>query len=169
MLLYSPKHIRFISSNHVGSLWPILIAKMSRFWNFFRHCLQVSKALKIWHCRANIRYQVLNFFAHNMYEILHFWMATSCEKFHCLLNTSFPKFEPCISEKKTCRCFAEAALVSQARCKIVRRLYPCTLFFVGYVSVQATRLTLCWELTHQRKVARGEVVKARKYQTSGKE
>jgi len=72
-------------------------------------------------------------------------------------------------KQKKLSMFRRSTLVSQKRCKIVRRLKSCTVFFVGYVSAQATRLTLYCELTQQRRAAPGVVIKARKYQTSSKE
>ena len=117
---------------------------MSRFWHFFfRLCLQVFKVSKIWHSRLNLRYQVLKFLAYNMHEILYLGMTTSCEQFRCLLHTSFPKFAPCISREKTLSMFRRSTLVSQRRCKIVRRLYSCTVIFFGYVSGQAHSNQTC--------------------------
>ena len=145
-----------------------LDCKMSRFWLFFRHCLQVSKAAKIWHRRPSLRYQEQQFIAPNMNEILYFWKATSCEQFPCLQHTSFPKFGPCISpgvlaEKKICRCFAEARYTYLAKAlQIVRRFYSCIVFLSAMYLDKRPDLPCAESLhTKEKLLSQGEGIKAR--------
>ena len=188
VLLYSPKHLRFvylpIMITDLGSLqlcrnkntnrklarekpylivysdqssqWAFeLLTRVDISWRwphvkiltFFRHCLLVSKASKIWHRRVNnIRYRVVKFILITGMKGKSFtsewhWSWLVANSFVVVLNvirsstTSLPKFDPCISrEKKTYRCFAKAHLSRKGAAKFwddsaILALHFCRLCF----------------------------------------
>ena len=149
MLLHSPKHLKVVSSSHVhvGSLWTIQIAKMSRFWLFW-HCLQVSKASKIWHRQANLWYQVVKIIT-----------ELTCMKCYIsewqLVANSLQNLTRVLVKGKNM--FCQRTLVLQRHCKIVRRFcYSCTVFLSVMFLDQQPDLP-CFESLHtQEKLHKGK-------------